>query len=121
MDSCPVILVNSQAISRNGFLNELTYRLVISLVTVIGSSRNSGKRSNPLSCFFRNYLESSPLKVNVGSDNLNSLRKTRGDKEIGEWSRSGIIIWPKIYLSAHQGTSSLQSKTSGTRPARAIP
>ena len=94
VDSCPVILVNNQAISQNGFLKELTCNFVISPGTVVGYSRNSGKRSNPLSCFFRNFLQSSfPLKVNVGSGNINILRKTRGDKETGEWWHSAIIIW----------------------------
>jgi hypothetical protein len=76
VDSCLVILVNNQAISQNGFLKELTYNFVISSGTIVGSSRSSGKRSNLLSCFSRNYLQSCPLKVNVGSDNLNILRKT---------------------------------------------
>jgi hypothetical protein len=81
VDSCPVILVNNQAISRNGFLNELTCKLVISSGTIIGSSNKWGKRSNPLLCFARNYLQSSPLNVNVGSDNLNIWQKTEVTKK----------------------------------------
>jgi hypothetical protein len=75
VDSCLIILVNNQEISRNGFLKELTCNLVISSGTVVGSSRNSTKMSNPLSCFSRNYLQSCPLNVNVGSDNFNISRK----------------------------------------------
>jgi hypothetical protein len=48
VDVCPIILVTSQAISQNGFLKKLTYNPVISLGTVVGSSRNSAKMSNPL-------------------------------------------------------------------------
>ena len=81
VDFYPVILVNNQAISWNGFLNELTWNLVISSGTTIGSSNKWGKRSNPLSCFARNYLQSSPLNVNVGFDNFSIWRKTLGDKE----------------------------------------
>jgi hypothetical protein len=76
MDACPVILVNSQAISRNGFLKEFTFNFVISSGTVVGSLRNSTKMSNPLSCFSKNYFQSCPLKVNVGSNNFNILWKT---------------------------------------------
>jgi len=76
MDSCPVILVNNKAISENVFLKELTYNIVISSGIDVRSSRNLGKRSNPLSCFSRNYLQSCPLKGNVGFDNLNIFWKT---------------------------------------------
>ena len=76
VDSCLVILVNNQGISQNGFLKELTCNFVISLGTVVRSSRNSAKMSNELSCFPRNFLQSCPLKVNVGSDNFNILWKT---------------------------------------------
>jgi hypothetical protein len=44
-----IILVKSNAISRKGFLNESTCNIVMSLGMAIGLSRNSGKRSNPLS------------------------------------------------------------------------
>jgi hypothetical protein len=81
VDPCPVIIVNNEAISRNGFLNELTCMLVISLGTRFGFSRKKGKRSNPLLCFSRNCLQSSPLNVNVGFDNFSIWRKTLGDKE----------------------------------------
>ena len=76
VDACLVILVNNQAISRNGFLKELTCNLVISLGTVVGSLMKSAKMPNLLSCFSRNYLQSCPLNVNVGSDNFNISRKT---------------------------------------------
>jgi len=75
VDACPIILVNNQTISRNGFLKELTCNFVISSGTVVGSSRKSTKISNPLSCFSRNRLQSCPMKVNVGFDNFNILRK----------------------------------------------
>jgi hypothetical protein len=48
VDSYPVILVNRRAISQYGFLNELTWKIVISSGTTIGSSKNWGKRSSPL-------------------------------------------------------------------------
>jgi hypothetical protein len=35
MDACPVSLVNNQAISRNGFLKELTCNFVISSGTIV--------------------------------------------------------------------------------------
>ena len=76
VDACPVILVNSQAISQNGFLKEFTFNFVISSGTVIGSLRNSTKMSNPLSCFYRNCLHFCPLKVNVGLGNFNISWKT---------------------------------------------
>jgi len=60
--SCPVTLVNNQAISRKGFLNEPTCNLVMSLRTTAGFSRNSSKRSNPLSSFYTNSLQSPPLE-----------------------------------------------------------
>ena len=120
VDSCLVILVNNQAISRNGFLKELTCNFVVSSGTVVESSRNLAKMSNLLSCFSRNCLQSCPLKVNVGSDNFNILWKTWGDKETGEWSHSGIILWLGVYFSVHQETTSLQSKTSGMQPTREI-
>jgi hypothetical protein len=48
VDACPVILVNNQEISRNGFLKELTCSLVISSGNVVGSSRKSTKMSEHL-------------------------------------------------------------------------
>jgi hypothetical protein len=76
MDAYHVILVNIQEISQNRFIKEFTCNFVISSGTVVGSSRNSDKISNPLSCFSRNCLQSCPMKVNVGSDNFNISRKT---------------------------------------------
>jgi hypothetical protein len=67
-----VILVKIQAISHKGFLNEITYNLVMSSRMVVGFSRNLGKRSNPFSCFFKNSLQSSPLKVRVAREVLTS-------------------------------------------------
>ena len=74
--SCPVTLMNNQAISRKEFLNEPTCNLVMSLGTTAGFSRNLGKRSNPLSFFFKNYLQYSPLKVSIGLRSLNILQNT---------------------------------------------
>ena len=37
VDACPVILVNNQAISQNGFLKELTWSFVISSGTIVKS------------------------------------------------------------------------------------
>jgi hypothetical protein len=54
VDSCPVILVNIQEISQNGFIKELTCNFVISSRTIVGYSKNLGKRFNSLSFFFRN-------------------------------------------------------------------
>jgi hypothetical protein len=82
--SCPVILMKSQEVSSKGFLNELVCNLVMSSGMVVGFSRNSGKRSNPLSCLFNSSLQSSSLKVSVGSGSINILRNTWGDRETGE-------------------------------------
>ena len=81
MNAYPVILVNNQAISQNGFIKELTCNFVISSGTIVGSSRNSANISNPLSCFSRNCLQYCPLNINVGSDNFNIWQNTRGHKE----------------------------------------
>jgi hypothetical protein len=40
-----------------------------------GLSKYSGRRSRPLLCFLRNYLQSSPLKVRVISVYLTSCEK----------------------------------------------
>jgi hypothetical protein len=74
-----------------------------------------------LSCFFKKFLQSSPLKVSVGSGSLNILQNTWGERDTREWSWSWIICWFGIYFSVHQETNSLQSKTSGTQSTRAIP
>jgi hypothetical protein len=71
VESYSIILVNGRAISRYGFLNELTWKLVMSSGTIVGSSKHLGKRSNLLLFFLRNCLEYFPLNVNVGSDNIN--------------------------------------------------
>jgi hypothetical protein len=78
MVSCHVILLTIHEISQKGFLNAPTYNLVISSGTVIGFSRNSGKRSSPLSCIVKNSLQYSPLKVSIGSGSLNILQRDRG-------------------------------------------
>jgi hypothetical protein len=74
--SWPVTLVNNQEISRNGFLKQLTCNLVISSGMSTGFFKNSSKISRSLSYFFNNSLQSSPLKVSVGSQSLLSLRNT---------------------------------------------
>ena len=74
--SFPIILLKIHAISSKGFLNALTCNLVMSSGMIVGSSKNYGKRFNSLSCFFKNSLQSSPLKVSVGSGSLNIFRNT---------------------------------------------
>jgi len=74
--SCLIILVKIHAISRKLFLNELTYNLVMSRGAVVGFSKNFGKRSNSLSCFFKNCLQLYPLKVGVASRSLNIFQNT---------------------------------------------
>jgi hypothetical protein len=76
MVSYYVILIKIHAISWKGFLNEPTYNILMSSRKAVGFSRNSGKRSSLFSCLFKNSLQSSPLKVSVGSGSLNILRKT---------------------------------------------
>jgi hypothetical protein len=72
----PVTMVNNQEISRNGFLNKLICNLVIYLGMATRFSKNSGRRSRLLSCFFKKSMQSSPLEVNIGSGSLIILRNT---------------------------------------------
>ena len=111
-------MVNNQAIFRKGFLNELNCNLVMSSGTIVRFSKNSRKRSRPFSWFFRKSLQSSPLKVSVGSGSFNILHNTWGEREMGEWSWSWIIRWLSTYFSMHHATSSLQLITLGTHLER---
>jgi len=116
-----VNLVNNHTISRKGFLKELTWISVTTNGIDVGFSKYSGRTSKPLLSLFIKSLQSSPLKVSVGCGSFNILRKTCGDREMGERSWSCIILWIDTYFSTHYEKSSLQLNTSGTHLARAIP
>ena len=60
--SWPVTLVNNQEISRNGFLNNMTCSLVISLGMAMGFSKNLLTRVDILGVSFPN---NNPLKNEI--------------------------------------------------------